>query len=282
MPPRSLMRRAKRLARLLAGSVRMSRGVRGKWAMCRCIVGWTRTRLGFPGRPRDITLRLQDFLVDVDIFQNEILPYWEIWYESSYELLPQFRAAPEACVVDVGGNVGFYAIRQAQRARDGRVLVFEPSPKVFRRLSRNLEQNRLSHARAVNAAVGASRGMAHFIESPLSVNCRVIPVQSENSIEVRCITLDEALPEYGVSKVDILKIDTEGHERQVLSGARATLSHVARIVIELHGDLDHEARLIDDMLRPAGFEPLARRERLVYYERSRKSASTARLSQTTT
>jgi len=277
LPHKALVFRVSRLARLFKESLVASRGARGKWAMCRCLAGWIRTRLGCPGKPLEVTLRLQDLLIDVDIFQNEILPYWEIWYENSYELLPQFRAAEDACVVDVGGNVGFYAIRQALRATAGRVLVFEPSPNVFRRLRRNLEGNRFSNATAVNAAISVSSGMAHFIESPLSINCRVVPEKTEKTIEVPCTTLDKALAEYGVNRVDILKIDTEGHERAVLSGATATLPRVARIVVELHGDMDQEKHLIDDMLRPVGFEPLIQQGRLVYYERNpTKSGDTSR------
>ena len=262
-----MSRRLKKILRLFGLSLVNSRGVAGKWAMILCLIGWVRTRVGYPGPAKEVTLHIGDVLVDVDIFQNEILPYWEIWCERSYDALPQFRPTRDGVVVDVGGNVGFYAVRQAQLARAGRVIVFEPSPAVFRRLRRNLEQNGLAHALAVNAAVSGCSGRVYFVESPMSINCRVVPVKSDRAIEVQSVTLDDAMTAHGIERIDLLKIDTEGHERDVLWGAQATLGRVARIVIELHGDIREEGRVIDSMLRPAGFGLVAQRGRLAFYER---------------
>jgi len=205
--------------------------------------------------------------VTVDVSRNEIFPYWELWFEDDYELLPSFRAADTSCVVDIGANVGFYTMRQARRARNGRVVSFEPSPTVFRRLQRNVEANTFGNVTLLNAAVGSAVGSLHFIEDDWSINSRVALEKSENSVVVPCTTLDAAFDRFGLDHVDILKVDTEGYEQAVLLGGRRALSRVSRVVIELHNDHEAEKAAIDKILCPPGFQAVAEYSGLVYYER---------------
>jgi FkbM family methyltransferase len=264
---KSLVFRIKRLSRVFWRSLADSRGLRGKWAMCQCIVGGLRTRLGWPGSAREVTLKLGDLRMIVDISRYEIIPYWEIWYDGAYVSMPQFQSKEGACVVDVGGNVGFYAIYQASHSGNVRVLVFEPSPSAFRRLSLNMEINNIANTKLINAAVGSHCGTVNFAEAQQSINCHVVEYERHETFEVPCLTLDVALKHFGVERVDVLKIDTEGFEQAVVAGAKNTLSRVERIVLELHGRTDVEERSLDVMLRPAGFHLVERHKNLVYYER---------------
>jgi FkbM family methyltransferase len=264
---KSLGFRIKRLSRVFWRSLADSRGLRAKWAMCQCIVGGLRTRLGWPASAREVTLRLGNLRMIVDISRYEIIPYWEIWYDGAYVSMPQFRPKEGACVVDVGGNVGFYAIHQASRSGNVQVLVFEPSPSAFRRLSLNMEINNIANAKLINAAVGSHCGTVHFAEVQQSINCHIVEYERHDTLKIPCLTLDAALNQFGVERVDILKIDTEGFEQAVVAGAKNTLSRVERIVLELHGRTDDEERSLDVMLRPAGFHLAERHKNLVYYER---------------
>ncbi len=238
--------------------------------MCRCIVGWLRLRLGLTGRAREVTLRLGELRVIVDSSRHEIFPYWELWHEDVYELLPQFRATEDACVVDVGGNVGFYAIRQALRAKRGRVLTFEPSPTVFHRLQRNIEAHhqKLANVTAVNLAIGDASGTVPLFESPMSIHSRVETGKTDQTIDVPCRRLDTVLESFGVERVNILKIDTEGYERAVLFGGTSILPKTERIVLEMHERSAQDKRVIDAMLRRFGFHEVAQNHRVFYYERA--------------
>jgi FkbM family methyltransferase len=130
-----------------------------------------------------------------------------------------------------------------------------------------MEMNNITNARLINAAVGSRCGTVHFTEAQKSINCRIVGDERRETLEVPCVTLDAALKEFGVTRVDVLKIDTEGYERHVLAGAKDTLSHVERIVLELHGRMDEEERSLNVVLRLAGFEGVGRHKNLVYYER---------------
>ena len=199
-----LFERSRRGFRLVRRVLANLPGVRAKWAMCRCIVGHVRGRLGWPGRGGELTLQLEDLRMTVEPHRAEIKPYFEIWYEGSYEMRPGFQATEDGCVVDVGGNVGFYAIRQGRRAVTGRVVVFEPSPGAFGRLRRNVEANEVKNAELINAAVGSSCGTVHFIEEAMSINSRVVANATDVAIDIPCVTLDSALARLGIHTVDIL------------------------------------------------------------------------------
>lgn len=239
--------------------------------MLQAIAGYVSVRLGRRPDAPEVTLLLPELMMTIDLARQELVPCWELWFENEYELLPQFRAGEQSCVVDVGGNVGFYALRQALRATKGRVVVFEPSPTAFRRLRYNVRANGLPNVTPVNEALGDSPGVLHFIDTASSINSRAVPAGTPNGIMVPCTTLDEAAVRFGLGWVDILKIDTEGLECAVLSGATGTLSRVRRIVLELHNDIEAEKRVVDQLLHAFGFSPTARCGAVVYYESTNTS-----------
>ena len=57
-----------------------------------------------------------------------------------------------------------------------------------------------------------------------------------NKIKIRSITIDKFIKQKKIKKIDLLKIDTEGHELEVLKGALKTIKEhkVKFILIELH------------------------------------------------
>jgi FkbM family methyltransferase len=274
----SVYRRIKRGLNIFRKGLSDAHGLACKWEVCRGLAEHVRAQLGWPGHTKEMTIHVDGLEMVVDPNRAEIVPFWEIWYEHQYELLPEFCAAENSYVVDVGGNVGFYAARQAARAYAGRVVVFEPSLSAFSRLRRNLAKNRLVNAVAVNVAVGASSGMVHFAERSRSINSRMVEQASSDTVDVPCVTLDAELARLGINRVSILKIDTEGAERSVLAGATEIVPQTERVVVELHGNHVQERRMVDHILQPAGLQPVAQQGTVVYYSRLLKKPSTSRSS----
>ena len=154
-----------------------------------------------------------------------------MWHEDAYEAVQQFCGKSDSCIVDVGANVGFYAMRRSLIQRDCRIYAFEPSPGAFSRLKRNIESNGLSNVEAFNWALGSHSGFVRFDEGQQSIQSRI---SANGKIEVTCKALDDVVRELNIPRIDTLKINTEGHERFVLEGAKATLAKVARVVLEAH------------------------------------------------
>jgi len=138
------------------------------------------------------------------------------------------RLKPGSTFVDVGANIGTFAIPAAKKAGpQGKVLAIEASPGIFPYLEANIRENNLENIRTRQAAVySQSMGDIPFYEAPPDhfgmgslgpqFNARPVPVTA--------MTLDQILTEEGIDRVDLLKVDVEGFESAVFQGAKQLLT----------------------------------------------------------
>jgi FkbM family methyltransferase len=190
----------------------------------------------------------------VDLTGTEIFVLDEIYREHLYEQAPGFAPRPGSTVVDVGANVGMFAVRQARRG--AHVYAFEPNGECYRRLSKTVVENGLTDRISIfNYAVGRTTGFGTLrVPDHRTVYGSVVPLEAASTAHgpvVRMTSLDLILPALGVQRVDLLKIDTEGAEVEVLRGAGRTLRATARVVVEYHS---HDLRQqVSAFFRSHGF-----------------------------
>lgn len=185
----------------------------------------------------DASVRLYGARHVVDVSGTEIYVLNEIYREHLYDKIADFVPSPGSTVVDVGANVGMFAVHQARRG--ARVYAFEPNPDCFRRLSKAVIANGMTARISIfNYAIGATIGIGALqIPNNRTVLGSVIPCDAGTmapAAAVSITSLDHMLPALGVLKVDLLKIDTEGFEIEVLQGAVRTLQSTARVIVEYH------------------------------------------------
>jgi FkbM family methyltransferase len=134
---------------------------------------------------------------------------------------------PGAVAVDVGANIGATVlIMDAYAGKDGRVIAIEPGPQSFALLQRNLARNEVATVTALNCAVSSEPGRMTFREN--SAYGHLAPGAEGPQVEVQ--TLDQIVEDLGLTRLDLLKIDTEGFEPQVLEGAKATLERLRPVI----------------------------------------------------
>jgi FkbM family methyltransferase len=207
----------------------------------------------------DATLRVQGATYSVGLESDEVSIFTEIYKERVYDRVPDFIPRPGWTVVDVGANVGLFAVQQARRG--ARVFAFEPNPDCYRRLSKTIAANDLGGAvRAFNVAVGAEPSLGALrVSGNFTVTGSISHANDPSSVHDKAVTivsLDDTIPSLGLERIDLLKIDTEGAEVQVLRGAEQTLQLVEHSVIEFHSwDLLQEVRAL---LRDHGFSETLR------------------------
>jgi FkbM family methyltransferase len=130
--------------------------------------------------------------------------------------------------VDVGANVGSYTVL-ASGVVGARTIAVEPIPATFKSLELNVVLNGLTDLVELQClGLSDQKGVLRFTESLDTVNHVATENESVDSVEVRVATLDEVLQ--GRSPT-VIKIDVEGHERAVLSGATKTLTDPALIAV---------------------------------------------------
>ncbi len=147
-------------------------------------------------------------------------------------------------VLDVGANIGQTYDNLRQWGYGGRIVSFEPLPDAHRELERKAARDPLWEI-APRAAVGAEPGEAMLNVSEASDMSSLLPatetvlqaIPRTNVIDrlaTPVITLDQVWDRYSADAAKIfLKVDTQGFERQVLTGAAKTLQRICGIQMEL-------------------------------------------------
>ena len=154
---------------------------------------------------------------------------------------------PGDTFIDVGAQLGYFSALAAQIAGpDGQVHCFEPVPWLCVRLRRFASLNPRYHITVNEAACGAVTESAELMLSdfPHLSSHSLVPgfleqltVPSSQHITVPVVRLADYIREQGLSTVALIKIDVEGHEREVLRGAEEFLRETERppvIICEVH------------------------------------------------
>jgi FkbM family methyltransferase len=214
---------------------------------------WRKRRLGrkpLHGQGHD--MRVRYFGVNLNVNLDDEVGY-EIainrfeWRELKMLIAACIRLKPDV-FIDAGANLGLYSCVIGHLGLVPRVIAFEPDRENFARLKANLALNDLSDRVEVHeAALGARFGTAMLVPSASDNRgmSRIGAAGADGSYEVPVLALDEAVPHIG--RRIAIKIDVEGYEEEVLSGAVQLLGRNGGYAqIEAHGETA-VARLIDRM-----------------------------------
>jgi FkbM family methyltransferase len=146
--------------------------------------------------------------------------------------------------IDVGANIGWYALAAAARVgAGGHVIAIEPDSDNFKLLEANVAQNSSVSITPFRCAVGSAQGRGIMSASRTNkgdqrVRNSVDGTQPAHSADtVRIETLDSLLERterFDIDRLRVIKIDVQGFEADVLKGAAQLLSRLpARVLIFL-------------------------------------------------
>lgn len=168
---------------------------------------------------------------------------------------------PGATVLDVGANIGAHTLHLARLVGDrGRVIAFEPTDFAIAKLRANLKANpalepRVEVHQAFLVADASSPEPIAPIASSWPVDGSVPDDQEMGSRAMGVsgavtMTVDGVLASSGHPAIQLIKMDVDGHELEVLAGARQTLSlHHPVIVMELAPYVFHPPSKFDAMVK---------------------------------
>jgi len=151
--------------------------------------------------------------------------------ENDDEYLLRRILRPKDIVIDVGANIGTVSLASASLVGDlGRVIAFEPSPRIFNFLKKNVYVNRFNNVILHNCAVGDRQGEVYFSDQRYDDQNKIL---SQGGQKVPMITLDERVSTIQ-GRIRLLKIDVEGYEKFVFIGASKTLARTDYIYFEVY------------------------------------------------
>jgi FkbM family methyltransferase len=143
--------------------------------------------------------------------------------------------------IDVGANVGYYALLFARLAPSGRVIAFEPVPLNYHLLCLNVLASGADNVVADRVVVGETEKAVDFVVAEDAAFSSLVDTGRQPrkaTIQVPMTSLDAYCLRNGIMRVDVLKVDVEGAEARVIEGARGLLERAdwrpRIIMLELH------------------------------------------------
>jgi len=174
------------------------------------------------GRPVDVTslgakMRLYPYN---NVCEKRILFTPQYFDQAERELLKS-RITPEFVFIDVGANVGGYALYVAANAGPlARVLAIEPQPEIFERLIYNIRQNPFATVKAMDCALADEDGeITLFLPSHNrgESSVRIVSAEADGRrVRVPARTLAGVVDAEGYTRIDAMKLDVEGAEDLIL------------------------------------------------------------------
>lgn len=147
-----------------------------------------------------------------DYYEGDILRKWTALLGK-----PQY-------IVDVGANLGNHTVYWAKHLDVKGIFSFEPFPENYRMLQQNVRENHLDCVTTINLAVGESAGRVEVLAfDPENYGGTTFQYTDRMTDTVNVCSLDAAVSEFNIPRVDFVKIDTEGFELSVLKGMKGIL-----------------------------------------------------------
>lgn len=162
------------------------------------------------------------------------------WEDSLWEWIGS-HLEPGATLVDVGAHIGTHSLRAAKKVgATGSVVAIEPNPLTAARLRDNIAASNLRNIRVYETACAESPGRLRlFLGGRVNTGVASLSIKNAtasggtgtDSFEVEVLPLDEIISRLAPTRVDVIKVDTEGAEVRVLRGARETLRKYRPVLV---------------------------------------------------
>ena len=185
----------------------------------------------------------------------------EIFMDECYLAGVERPIPPDATIVDIGANAGYFTLFAASCFADARVFSFEPVPVNYAQLERhrNLNSSKLINCFS-KAVTGQAGGISLSFDSSDSFTTGATIFkqsgQQTETIKVPCVTLSQVFDENNINRCDLLKMDCEGAEYDILYICPPDyLQRIDQIAMEVHnGEKENQnIETLESFLRGQGF-----------------------------
>jgi len=167
--------------------------------------------------------------------------------QSPHYTLLGLKHLPIKTVIDVGANQGQFAVQISKVFPDAELYCFEPLAEPFAELQRWAKtQRQQQRVKVFNVALGEKEEertmFLHTTHSPSSsllqstdVCSELYPqTQAQASVTIKLMTLDGVLGGAMLKPDVLIKLDTQGYEKQVIIGGSETFRRAAACIIEVN------------------------------------------------
>lgn len=168
------------------------------------------------------------------------LPAYRQIRAAHLDLLPSLSLLRTGLILDLGANIGDWTAAVLRAERDAQVIAVEPAPEPRETLKRRFGNRITIESRAISDKSGSATfhitGHSHnaSLRAPHPESAvlygRTSGWEVKDTLEVETTTVDQLAAGRPVA---LLKIDVQGAERDVLTGAARTLPQTAAVLLEV-------------------------------------------------
>jgi FkbM family methyltransferase len=162
-------------------------------------------------------------------------------------------------VFDIGAGIGAETLLFSRLVGSaGRVVSVEAHTRTFRRLVDLCRANELANVTTLNLAITDEDGEARISDGPEHLRNALT---ANGGIRVQARRLDTLARDLGVARLDLLKMNIEGAEREALPGMGTLLDRTRHVCISCHDFLSDDLRtkaFVTEFLTEHGFRLTAR------------------------
>lgn len=167
---------------------------------------------------------------------SDISTFDQVFINQEYDFITDL---PPRVIVDAGANIGLASIFFTNRFPESKIIAIEPEASNFELLKKNVAP--YSNIIPLNAALWDKNEDINLVDPGLGkwgfiTEEKDVQEESYGNLchVVSGMTVDRIMENYGLTKIDILKIDIEGAEREVFKDSSSWIEKVDAIIIELH------------------------------------------------
>ncbi len=193
----------------------------------------------------------KDAVFPVLIPINEVFRIKEIFHEQIYSIMRLNTQNKPLTIIDVGANIGLFAIYMKCLNPENVIYCFEPSPGTLNLLKKNVGS--IKGISIYPYGLFSSEGIAKMYlnnENTGENSIKATPTDVSDIKKTINIPLKESNSEFdklNITELNVLKIDTEGCEVDILENIRHRLDAIDYILLEYHSEKDR--RTIDNILK---------------------------------
>lgn len=183
------------------------------------------------------------------ICPSSMRPHADRVLKGEYALPAGYELAGVQTVLDIGGNVGAFAMWASKEWPGANVVSFEPSPENYKLLTKNTEGMSVA---GIQVAIGDSTDTTTFYVG--KNNCGETSRFDLGEQDLEHTFVADVVPASSLADCDVLKVDTEGCELSILQSyfLRARVSLPMVVMLEWHRPGDRW--LIGALLVEQGYE----------------------------
>nr|NQU90030.1 FkbM family methyltransferase [Bacteroidota bacterium] len=191
-----------------------------------------------------------------------IFIYQEIFIDKAYDL--EINTS-NPVILDVGGNIGLFALRMKSLYPESRVYSYEPDPDNFNLLLETIEINHLKNIVPVNKAIMDKIGTVKLYLCPTNHAGHSVykEISGDKFVETETTTLESVFSDNDITFCDLLKLDCEGAEYEILKSLNSEMaSKIHTIIYEPTHKLYSVDRL-NSLLEELGYSIKKRRQLII-------------------